>query len=103
MRFSFSSNNTPWAPDSRAKAFFNSAPNSPKYDRFSNAKIVHAVSLTLKMFCYVAPLNLYVFRGDVGQEHTVYVFDRYSLGCQGRSNRSSIVHVVPYFACTMHF
>jgi hypothetical protein len=41
-----SSNNTPWAPDSRAKAFSNSASNSPRYDRFSNAKIVHAVSMT---------------------------------------------------------
>jgi hypothetical protein len=43
----FSSNNTPWAPDSRAKAFLNSASNSPRYDRFSIAKIVHAVSMTL--------------------------------------------------------
>jgi hypothetical protein len=40
----FSSNNTPRAPDSQAKAFLNSASNSPMYDRFSNAKIVHAVS-----------------------------------------------------------
>jgi hypothetical protein len=42
----FSSNNTPWAPDSRAKAFLNFSSNSPRYDRFSNAKIVHAVSMT---------------------------------------------------------
>jgi hypothetical protein len=42
----FSSKNTPWAPDSRAKAFLNFASNSPRYDRFSNAKIVHAVSMT---------------------------------------------------------
>jgi hypothetical protein len=42
----FSSNNTPWAPDSRAKAFWNSASNSPRHDRFSNAKIVHVVSMT---------------------------------------------------------
>jgi hypothetical protein len=42
----FPSNNTPWAPDSRAKAFLNSASNSPRYDRFSNAKIVHAVTMT---------------------------------------------------------
>jgi hypothetical protein len=35
----FSSNYTPWAPDSQAKAFLNSASNSPRYDRFSNAKI----------------------------------------------------------------
>jgi hypothetical protein len=42
----FSSNNTPWAPDSRTKAFLNSASNSPRYDRFSNAKIVHTVSMT---------------------------------------------------------
>jgi hypothetical protein len=42
----FSSNNTPWAPDSRAKSFLNSASNSQRYDRFSNAKIVHAVSRT---------------------------------------------------------
>jgi hypothetical protein len=35
----FSSNNTPWAPDSEAKAFLNSVTNSPRYDRFSNAKI----------------------------------------------------------------
>jgi hypothetical protein len=28
----------PWAPDSRAKAFLNSASNSPRFDRFSNAK-----------------------------------------------------------------
>jgi hypothetical protein len=33
--------------DSRAKAFLNSASNSPRYDQFSNAKIVHAVSMTL--------------------------------------------------------
>jgi hypothetical protein len=25
---------TPWAPDSRAKAFLNSAANSPRYDQF---------------------------------------------------------------------
>jgi hypothetical protein len=36
----------PWAPDSRAKAFWNSASNSQRYDRFSKAKIVHAVSMT---------------------------------------------------------
>jgi hypothetical protein len=42
----FSSNNPPWARDSRAKAFLNSASNSPRYDRFSDAKIVHAVSIT---------------------------------------------------------
>jgi hypothetical protein len=42
----FSSNNTLWAPYSRAKAFLNSASNSRRYDRFSNAKIVHAGSLT---------------------------------------------------------
>jgi hypothetical protein len=29
-----------------AKAFFNSTSNSPRYDRFSNAKILHAVSST---------------------------------------------------------
>jgi hypothetical protein len=45
LRF-FTSNNTPWAPDSRTKAFFNSASNLPRYDRFSNAKIVHVVSMT---------------------------------------------------------
>jgi hypothetical protein len=39
----FSSNNTSWAPDSRAKAFLNSASNSPRYDGLSNTKIVHAV------------------------------------------------------------
>jgi hypothetical protein len=44
LRF-FSSINIPWAPDSRAKAFLNSASNSPRYDQFSNAKIVHAVSM----------------------------------------------------------
>jgi hypothetical protein len=38
---------TPWAPDSRAKALLNYASNSPRYDRFSKAKIVHAVSMTL--------------------------------------------------------
>jgi hypothetical protein len=27
----FSSNNTPWAPDSQAKALLNSASNSPRY------------------------------------------------------------------------
>jgi hypothetical protein len=27
-------------------AFLNSSSNSPRYDRFSNAKIVHAVSMT---------------------------------------------------------
>jgi hypothetical protein len=42
----FSSNNTPLAPDSRARVFLNSASNSSRYDRFSNAKIVHAVSMT---------------------------------------------------------
>jgi hypothetical protein len=36
---------TLWAPDSRA-AFFNSSSNSPRYDRFSNVKIVHAVTMT---------------------------------------------------------
>jgi hypothetical protein len=46
----FSSNNTPWAPDSRAKAYLNSASNSPRYDRFSNRKIVHAVSMTPHAF-----------------------------------------------------
>jgi hypothetical protein len=30
-------NNTPCSPDSRAKAFLNSALNSPRYDRFSDA------------------------------------------------------------------
>jgi hypothetical protein len=35
----FSSNYTLWAPDSRAKSFLNSASNSPRYDRFSEAKI----------------------------------------------------------------
>jgi hypothetical protein len=39
--FFFSSNNTPWDPDSRTKDFFNSASNSPGYHRFSNAKIVY--------------------------------------------------------------
>jgi hypothetical protein len=47
----FSSNNTPWAPDSRAKAFLNSASNSPRYNRFSNAKIVHAVSMNPHASC----------------------------------------------------
>jgi hypothetical protein len=42
----FSSNNTPLAPDSWAKAFLNSALNSPRYDGFSNAKIVHAMLMT---------------------------------------------------------
>jgi hypothetical protein len=46
----FSSNNTPWAPDSRAKALLNSASNSTRYDRFSNAKIVLAVSMTTHAF-----------------------------------------------------
>jgi hypothetical protein len=41
-----SSNNTIQAPDSQAKAFLNSFSNSPRYDRFSNAKIMHAVSMT---------------------------------------------------------
>jgi hypothetical protein len=36
----------PQAPDSRAKAFLNSASNSPRYDRFSTAKIVHTGSMT---------------------------------------------------------
>jgi hypothetical protein len=57
------SNSTPWVPASQAKAFWNSASNSPRYDRFSHAKIVHAV----KIFCYVAPLNLYIFCGGAGQ------------------------------------
>jgi hypothetical protein len=42
----FSSNNTPWVPDSRSKTFLNSASNSPSYGRFSNAQIVQAVSMT---------------------------------------------------------
>jgi hypothetical protein len=46
----FLSNNTPWAPDSQAKAFLNSASNSPRYDQFSNTKIVHAVSMTSHAF-----------------------------------------------------
>jgi hypothetical protein len=36
LRF-FSLNNTPCSPHSRAKAFLNSASNSPRYDRFSDA------------------------------------------------------------------
>jgi hypothetical protein len=62
----FSSNKTPWAPDSQAKAFLNSASNWPRYDGFSNAKIVHAVSMTpharnFFVMYRVAPLNLYIF------------------------------------------
>jgi hypothetical protein len=38
-------------PDSRAKAFLKSASNSPRYDRFSNTKIVHAVSMTPHALC----------------------------------------------------
>jgi hypothetical protein len=34
----FPSNNTPWAFDSRGKAFLNSASNSPRYDRFRTQK-----------------------------------------------------------------
>jgi hypothetical protein len=59
----FSSKNTPWAPDSQAKAFLNSASNSPRYDRFSIAKIVLAVSLTphaRKIFVRY-PLYIYIF------------------------------------------
>jgi hypothetical protein len=33
LRF-FHQSNAPWAPDSRSKAFLNSASNSPRYDRF---------------------------------------------------------------------
>jgi hypothetical protein len=46
IRFFSSNNNTPWDPDSQAKAFLNSASNSPRYDRYLNAKIVHVVSMT---------------------------------------------------------
>jgi hypothetical protein len=46
----FSSKNTPWAPDSRAKVFLNSASNSPRYYRFSNAKIVSMTPHAGKFF-----------------------------------------------------
>jgi hypothetical protein len=53
----------PGPPDSRAKAFLNSASNSPRYDRFSNAKIVHALSRTPHAFKknsnIFANMNLY--------------------------------------------
>jgi hypothetical protein len=39
----------PWGSDSKGEAFFHSVSNSPRHDRFSDAKIVHAVSL--KIFC----------------------------------------------------
>jgi hypothetical protein len=66
----FSSNNTSWAPDSRAKAFLNSASNLPRYDRFLNAKILWLGS----------PFKfIYFFSGWVGQFGNIYVFDRYPL------------------------
>jgi hypothetical protein len=94
-----SSNNTPWAPDSWAKTVLNFASNLPRYDRFSNAKIVH-VSLT---FCIGSHFKfIYFFRVGVGvgQLGNIYMFltDIPIKGCQGRSNRSSIVHAVSYFA-----
>jgi hypothetical protein len=65
LRF-FSSNKTPWAPDSWAKAFLNSASNSPRYDRFSNRKNsacgVNDNACT-KIVCKVSPLNLFIFSG----------------------------------------
>jgi hypothetical protein len=65
---------SPWAPDSRAK--------TPRYDRFSNAKIV----------------NFYIFKVCwIGQFGNIYILiDIPFKGRQGRSNRSSIVHTVPY-------
>jgi hypothetical protein len=45
---------------------------------------------------------IYFVRGGVGQVRDIYVFDRYGIpfkGCQGRSNRWSIVHAVSYYAC----
>jgi hypothetical protein len=48
-----------------------------------------------------SPLKfIYFFRGGVGQFGNIYVLiDIPFKGCQGRSNRLSIVHAVSYFAC----
>jgi hypothetical protein len=64
----FSSNNTSWAPDSRDKAFLNSASNSPRYDQF------YEICLLGRPFKFI-----YIFSGGIGQFGNIYVFDRYSL------------------------
>jgi hypothetical protein len=86
------------APDSRAKAFLNSASNLPRYDRFSNAKIVHAVSMTphaQKYYFTVAPLNLPIFlvvgyRGRQSRENSVSLLQESIWGCLGKQCPTSV-------------
>jgi hypothetical protein len=94
LRF-FSSNNTPWALNSRAKALLNSASNSPRYDRFSNAKIVHDTACTT-IFCQLAPLKFYIFLvlGEDNSGTSMFLIYIPFKGCQRRSIRSWIVHAV---------
>jgi hypothetical protein len=81
----FSSNNIPWAPDSRAKVFFllYSISNSPKYDRFSDAKIVQVVSMTSHARNFILLGSPFKFKNFcsywVGQFGNRYIFYRYSL------------------------
>jgi hypothetical protein len=87
------------------KAFLNSASNSPRDDRFSDAKIVHVVSMTpheRKLFVLLGSPFKSLFFIVVGKDNSrTYTFqiDIRIKGCQGRTNRSSIVHAVSYFAC----
>jgi hypothetical protein len=101
----FSSNNTPWAPDSRAKAFLNSDSNSPRYDRFKTQKSrmrcqwhrMHENFLLGSPFKFICFWNGGV--EPIGNIQYMFLIDIPFKGCQGCSNRSLIVHAVPYFAC----
>jgi hypothetical protein len=57
--------------------------------------------LCTTIFCLVASLNLYIFV-VVGYDNSrtyTFLIDTPFKGCQGRTNRSSIVYEVSYFAC----
>jgi hypothetical protein len=100
----FSSINIPWVPD--YEFCFEFAEICSIFECTNRACCVHFTAYT-NIFCQVAPLNLYIFGGwgRTMREHICFFFiDIPFKGCQGRSNRSSIVHAVsmtPHAPC-MH-